>query len=952
MNFKLPNFSILSFLLFFLFTTPGTAKAEIYSCDYLKGEQVCTIWDGTSPGSADLKNVIKKDVLIDVIGGFRVNMAKLFEAGVYPANQISGLSLFLNMEIVRNYADINQNFRAAVASYEAVVGQRDMEAVYSRIADMIRAAENETADAADVWIPDPDCGPYTFWENGSQHNCNSCVQGNCYDPTDCGVITYWSNGHRVSVDTCDAGDGESVEQRVARFKEDFEKTLAAGGDIGAIIKALNDYLASPEAQKYAETNPEFAQAVGNLRAHSAGGNENRLSGDIFDLAGSVTGNANVNADTNVNTNVSANANVDVNEGTNTNTNNNGTPNGTVGSPGTGGSPAANLGNSPENTNEDSNQSTQLVQSSDGLTPCVGSGCARRADSVSNNGIPAAGDVLGLGIVGAGNDANASATQSYFPLPVYAGSFALNDSGGAQSESAGARTDVAANQILPLSAADFQIISPAGMPLAIAANQTSIDLQVSAPGADSVYFYLEGGSLPAALYLGAAVVDAGGIWKYKIDLNTRPLPNGDYRLWAQINQNGAAFRTEKNPLIIDIVVAVDRVGIDNLGRLFFQNKDVTAAGKKNVEQAIIETVKKAVAEFGGDKIKIEEIIRRIAAAVGEIVRLNDSLADKTVRLQTLNGRIEKLKTQIADLPQNAIELIRSDKTRELGDLQDQASRLESEISDTNAAIDQKKKEKDALAGEIRALFKGRGDESRAQKVLDDFENEISLQEAAIRQSEAVLLKDTDADGLYDEREIALGADPLNPDTDGDGILDGDEVANGYDPLKPDNFASIKYHDPQTSAPKKTDIYRFDEIDPVSTVTLSGGKTGIRFKGWGLPNSYVTLFIFSSPVIVVVKTDEQGRWTYTLDKPLDDGRHSVYAAQTDSSGRIEARSEVLVFAKNGDAVARAVADQEEEVSATGRLKNDFSLAIAIAIALALSAALFIIGAFAARARKGEQ
>ncbi|MFZ3074491.1 MAG: hypothetical protein WA093_05215, partial [Minisyncoccales bacterium] len=494
--------------------------------------------------------------------------------------------------------------------------------------------------------------------------------------------------------------------------------------------------------------------------------------------------------------------------------------------------------------------------SNGLTPCAGSGCARREDSVSGNDIPTAGDVLGLGTIGAGNDANASASQSYFPPPVYTGSGALDDNDSAQLEPAKPRTDIAANQTLPLSASDFQIISPSGMPLAIAANQTSIDLQVSAPGADSVYFYIEGGSPPAALYLGAAVVDARGIWKYKIDLNTRPLPNGDYRLWAQINQNGAAFRTKKNPLIIDIAVDIDHAGIDNLGQLFSRNRDFAAAGKKNVEQAIVETVKKVVAEFGGDKIKIEEIIRQIAAAVGEIVQLNNSLADKTIRLQSLNGRIEKLRTQIADLPQNVIELIRSDKTRELGDLQNQAGRLESEISDTNAAIDQKRKEKDALAGGVRVLIRGRGDESQAQKILDDFENEISLQEAAIRQSEAVLSKDTDADGLHDEREIALGTDPLNPDTDADGILDGDEVANGYDPLKPDNFALIEYHDPQTSAPKKTDIYRFDEIDPVSTITLSGGKTGIRFNGWGLPNAYVTLFIFSSPVIVVVKTDDQG------------------------------------------------------------------------------------------------
>ena len=35
------------------------------------------------------------------------------------------------------------------------------------------------------------------------------------------------------------------------------------------------------------------------------------------------------------------------------------------------------------------------------------------------------------------------------------------------------------------------------------------------------------------------------------------------------------------------------------------------------------------------------------------------------------------------------------------------------------------------------------------------------------------KDTDGDGLSNERENALGLDPRNPDTDGDGIQDGDE-----------------------------------------------------------------------------------------------------------------------------------------------------------------------------------
>ncbi|MGB2631370.1 MAG: hypothetical protein WBC48_00415, partial [Minisyncoccales bacterium] len=219
------------------------------------------------------------------------------------------------------------------------------------------------------------------------------------------------------------GGGSAVAAKIAAFKAEFAAALAAGGDTGAIIKALNDYLASPEAQKYAETNPEFAQAAGNLRAHSSGGNAGQLAGDISDLAGSVADNANTNKGTN--------------------TNNSGTQSGTAGLPETGGPPAVNSGNSPGNTDKGSDQSTQFVQSSNGLTPCAGSGCARREDLVSSNDIPTAGDVLGLGTIGAGNDANASASQSYFPPPVYTGSGALDDNDSAQLEPAKPRTDIAA-----------------------------------------------------------------------------------------------------------------------------------------------------------------------------------------------------------------------------------------------------------------------------------------------------------------------------------------------------------------------------------------------------------------------------------------------------------------------------------------------------------------------------
>jgi hypothetical protein len=104
-----------------------------------------------------------------------------------------------------------------------------------------------------------------------------------------------------------------------------------------------------------------------------------------------------------------------------------------------------------------------------------------------------------------------------------------------------------------------------------------------------------------------------------------------------------------------------------------------------------------------------------------------------------------------------------------------------------------------------------------------------------------------------------------------------------------------------------------------------------------------------VVVVTKTDANGHWTYTLDKPLVDGQHTVYAALTNSDGEIQARSEVMVFMKNGNNVTRAY--QEASIAAsTKKLQNNFAIAIFFIVGLAVGAAILVIGFAAARANRG--
>ncbi len=83
---------------------------------------------------------------------------------------------------------------------------------------------------------------------------------------------------------------------------------------------------------------------------------------------------------------------------------------------------------------------------------------------------------------------------------------------------------------------------------------------------------------------------------------------------------------------------------------------------------------------------------------------------------------------------------------------------------------------------------------------------------------------------------------------------------------------------------------------------GTKTAskISFKGKALPNSFATLYIFSMPIVVTVKTDNDGNWSYILDKELENGDHKVFVAITDVKGSVVARSNPVPFVKEAFAI----------------------------------------------------
>ncbi|NTU98709.1 hypothetical protein HGA64_01735 [Candidatus Falkowbacteria bacterium] len=181
--------------------------------------------------------------------------------------------------------------------------------------------------------------------------------------------------------------------------------------------------------------------------------------------------------------------------------------------------------------------------------------------------------------------------------------------------------------------------------------------------------------------------------------------------------------------------------------------------------------------------------------------------------------------------------------------------------------------------------------------------------------AVLVIDSDSDGLSDDLEKRLGTDKNDPDSDKDGYSDGEEVKSGHNPLgtgllagqlQPiDRVILEKKNVDQPKFSGKTDLTGL-KVEKVTKNFSSASSSVMVLEGKAKPNTLVTVYLYSPlPIVLTVQSDKNGNWRYDFDKQLTSGKHEAYVVLNDQDGKVESKSAPFSFFVNE---ARAISQDD--------------------------------------------
>ncbi len=427
---------------------------------------------------------------------------------------------------------------------------------------------------------------------------------------------------------------------------------------------------------------------------------------------------------------------------------------------------------------------------------------------------------------------------------------------------------------------------------------SIEVFVDVPDASYVELYVLPNTTLVPRYIGQATRIDERVWKYTF--KTTNVPNGSYMLYATIGTAYGETETDTTPITIH---------------------NVTTSPVTPDSQALLDTYK----NIGDEIVSIEG---SSTSSFDLSIIFDDPyfsgfspLSGSTTSSSSISSPTS-LSTQ-EDIPTSSTTLATAPHPDSAETKQIVIDIVDAYISELNTVMGeyaQAVRESDSVTTYdiLRKLEVSRDDlllpltndpaKQHILSLLKDYLTNITTQKRQyIERSETIIRErigqavfdDTDKDGITDYDEVNIfNTDPFRADTDGDGFVDGVEVRKGYDPLDSVPESLVAFESPQSFGIIRDDLLRVEHVMALPSADPSQPPR-LYASGRALPNSYASLYIFSTPTIVTVRTDQNGAWSYIFEKELEDGEHEMYVAMTDNAGHIVARSKSYRFIKTANA-----------------------------------------------------
>ncbi len=453
------------------------------------------------------------------------------------------------------------------------------------------------------------------------------------------------------------------------------------------------------------------------------------------------------------------------------------------------------------------------------------------------------------------------------------------------------------------------ISPLGSVL-----RDTVYVGIRVLGALSIELYVRPTNSLTPHYIGRADRVSDSEWKFK--WSTISTPNGSYGVYGVVTNNFGKYESAKtlvsikNPIII---TPKETIVVDEI-------QTTINTAEQNSTETLHRTTDTATQNIGSelnnlfDSIKPEIPLKDVPTTSKVI---DDFEAQTKIDLGRLRReqeiRREKIRNEIRqNVERTSSRIIVNAPER----IREQAERKKQEVVEN------------------------------ARRAIIEYEKKIDIEQKQKqdRLSEYIF-RDSDKDGISDYDEVkTYRSNPIVADSDSDGFNDGLEIRVGSNPLDPTAEDKIVYEEPREKGTVDTKNFKIESVAVVEIEKTPEGDDVIKkieIKGTALPNSFVTLYIYSNaPIIVTVKTNSEGVWTYQLDKELSDGTHEVYIATTDTTGKIAAKSEPLPFIKTASAIIIG-ADLNEAVTKLRKEEATPSFFKPTSLLFALSVIILMIG-----------